>query len=168
MHKTDNPESFARVASEPGHAGRILALDLGTKRVGVAVSDELRISVRPLAPLRRTSWKKLLGAVAETLAGFDAQALVIGLPLLLDGSEGDAATEARRLARNFELSLGVPVYLQDEKLSTQAAEEELRALGYSGRKLLERLDSQSAALILRDFLSSSPREMEPPDLQNSW
>jgi putative holliday junction resolvase len=133
--------------------GRVLALDLGEKRVGVAVSDELRISVRPLPLLHRTSWKQLLGAVAALLQSFDAQALVIGLPLNLDGTEGQPAKEARRLARNFELSLKVPVHLQDERLTSREAEEALRGAGRSGDRLRQFVDSEAAAIILRDFIA---------------
>lgn len=140
----------------PGHreklAGRLLALDPGQKRVGVAVSDELGITVRALSTLRRTNWKQLLRAVAETIKSFDARGLVIGLPLRLDGTEGEAAREARRLARNFELSLNVPVYLQDERLTSVEAEGELRAAGYTDDERRERVDGESAAIILRDFI----------------
>ncbi len=135
--------------------GRVLALDLGAKRVGVAVSDELCITVRALAPIQRTSWKQLLCAVADQINAFDAQALVIGLPLRLDGDEGDAAAEARRIAQNFSRSLSVPVYLQDERLTSRAAEENLRAAGIAVKKLRARIDSESAAIILRDFIADS-------------
>lgn len=134
-------------------SGRLLALDLGEKRVGVAISDELWITVRPLPFLRRTNWKQLLGAVADLLQSFDAQALVIGLPLNLDGTEGHAAQEARRLARNFELSLKVPVHLQDERLTSREAEERLRVAGRSLDDLRKYVDSESAAIILQDFIS---------------
>lgn len=144
--------------------GRLLALDLGQKRVGMAVSDELQITVRALPPLSRTNWKQLLRAVADTLASFDACALVLGLPLRLDGTEGEMAAEARRLARNFQRSLSVPVYLQDERLTTQAAEEVLRAEGIDAAKRHERLDSEAAAIILRDFIASSDRTT--PGTQN--
>lgn len=133
-------------------AGRLLALDLGQKRVGVAVSDELCVTVRPLETLRRTNWKQLLRAVAELTSGFDARGLVIGLPLQLDGTEGLAALEARRQARNFELSLKIPVYLQDERLTSVEAEEALRAAGYKDTERRARVDGESAAIILRDFI----------------
>jgi putative Holliday junction resolvase len=136
-------------------SGRLLALDLGEKRVGVAVSDELSITVRPLPFLSRTNWKKLLTAVADLLQDFDAKALVIGLPLNLDGTEGQAAAEAKRQARNFELSLKVPVFLQDERLTSRAAEETLRSTGHTGDDIRKRVDSEAAAIILRDFLAGS-------------
>ena len=135
--------------------GRLLALDLGEKRVGVAVSDELRITVRPLPFLRRTNWKQLLGAVADLLQRFDAQGLVIGLPLNLDGTEGEASKKARRLARNFQLSLKAPVYLQDERLTSREAERYLRAAGRSDEDVPKQVDSESAAIILRDFIANS-------------
>jgi len=135
-------------------AGRILALDLGTRRTGVAVSDELQITVRPLPSLHLTNWKELLRAVAELVRRFDAKSLVIGLPLSLDGSEGEAAQLALRRAHNFELSLRIPVYLQDERLTSREAEELLRDEGHSVEEIHRKVDSQSAALILRDFLAA--------------
>jgi putative holliday junction resolvase len=140
-------------AFEASRPGRLLALDLGQKRVGLAVTDELRITVRPLPPLRRTSWKQLVHAVAALIRDFDAQSLVIGLPLSLDGTESTAAQEIRRQARNLELSLGLPVALQDERLTSFEAERELRAAGYDLTEVLDRVDSAAAVLILRDYLA---------------
>jgi putative Holliday junction resolvase len=136
--------------------GRLLALDLGARRVGVAVSDELRLTVRPLATLQRGNWKKLLREIAELRERFDARGVVVGLPLSLDGSEGAAAADARRIARNLELSLGVPVHLQDERLTSRAAEEALRAAGHTPAEINTLVDSAAAALILRDFLARTP------------
>src|SRR2546423_7899732 len=134
--------------------GRLLALDLGARRVGVAVSDELRLTVRPLPALHRSNWKRLLSEIKNLREQFDARGVVIGLPLRLDGTEGEAATEARRIARNLELSLAVPVYLQDERLTSREAETALRAEGYTGDELKARVDSAAAALILRDYLNN--------------
>ena len=132
----------------------------------MAVSDELCISVRPLVALNRTNWKQLLRSVSEALKSFDARALVIGLPLKMDGTEGEAATAARRMARNFELSLNVPVYLQDERLTSREAEDELRAAGHRDERLRRaRVDSESAAIILRDFIESVRGAPDAP--QNS-
>ncbi|MDT7540800.1 MAG: putative pre6S rRNA nuclease [Acidobacteriota bacterium] len=134
-------------------SGRLLALDLGARRVGVAVSDEMRLSVRPLPALSRGSWKRLIAAVAGLVREFDAQEVVLGLPLRLDGTEGDAALEVHRLARNFELTLKCPVHLQDERLTTRAAEESLRDERVPDAVRAGRLDSEAAALILRDFIT---------------
>jgi putative holliday junction resolvase len=133
--------------------GRLLALDLGARRVGVAISDELRLTVRPLPALRRSNWKRLLREIKDLREQFDARGVVIGLPLRLDGTEGDAAQEARRIAHNLELSLAVPVYMQDERLTSLEAEKELRAERVTEEELKARIDSAAAVLILRDFLT---------------
>jgi len=150
---TDNP---------PEPSGRLVALDLGAKRVGVAVSDELQIAVTPLPFIERRSWKDLLRRVAVIIEGYDARGLVIGLPLSLDGSDGEAAQEARRLAENFRRSLNVPVYLQDERLTTFAAGEQLKSEGVPPGEIENRVDSESAALILRDFIEIRA-QAEPPE-----
>jgi putative Holliday junction resolvase len=123
--------------------------------VGVAVSDELRISIKPLAFLERHSWKELLRQVVALVEAYDARGLVIGLPLSLAGAEGTAAQEVRRLAENFRNSLNVPVFLQDERLTTVAAREQLESAGISQSEIEERIDSESAAIILRDFLAEN-------------
>ena len=135
--------------------GRLLALDPGGRRVGVAVCDEMRISVRVLPAIQRSSWKKLVSAVARLAEEFGAAGLVVGLPLRLDGTEGDAALEARRLARNFARTLRLPVHLQDERLTSRAAEEVLRDARLSDAERAARIDSEAAATILRDFISQA-------------
>jgi putative holliday junction resolvase len=148
----NSSEQFSAANSSPEPTGRLVALDLGAKRVGVAVSDELQITANPLPFIERRSWKDLLRRVAAIIEGYDARGLVIGLPLGLDGSDGDAAHEARRLAENFRRSLSVPVYLQDERLTTFAADEKLKSEGVAADEIENRIDSESAALILRDFM----------------
>jgi putative Holliday junction resolvase len=130
----------------------IIALDLGEKRVGVAVSDALSISIKRLEALPRSNWKQMLRDVDDLVHRFDAQTLVIGLPLRLNGSTGDAALEVQSLALKFARSLNVPVYLQDERLSSVEAEEKLRAEGHKAERLSALVDSEAAAVILRDFL----------------
>ena len=134
--------------------GPVLALDLGQKLVGVALSDERLISARRLDPLRRSNWKQLLRDVQGLLQGYDAKTLVIGLPLSLDGTTGYAAEGAQRLAQNFAKSLKVPVYLQDERLTSVAAKQSLLAEGFSAEEIPALIDGEAAATILRDFLSN--------------
>ena len=133
--------------------GPILALDLGQKRIGVAVSDELLISITRLNPLRRSSWKHLLGDVCALILRFDAQTLVIGLPLRLNGTSGSAALNVRRMADKFALSLQIPVFLEDERLTSAEAEQYLRAEGHKPKEISALVDSESAAIILRDFIA---------------
>ena len=132
--------------------GRVLAIDMGSRRVGLAVSDELRLTVRTLPALPRTPWKRLLGSLAELCVQFDVRTIVLGLPLRLDGTEGDAAQEVRRLARNLELSLKFPLFFQDERLTSKDAEASLRERGLQGAEISGRIDSEAASIILSDFL----------------
>jgi putative Holliday junction resolvase len=147
--------------------GPILALDLGRKRIGVAVSDALSIAITRLQALPRSSWKQMLRDVADLVLRFDAQTVVIGLPLRLNGSTGDAALEAQRTARKFALSLAVPVYLQDERLSSVEAEQNLRDEGHSGSSVSALVDSEAAAVILRDFIESSQERMLVPAVEQT-
>ena len=132
--------------------GPILSLDLGLKRVGVAVCDLTLVAITRLEPLRRSNWKRLLIDVSDLIRRFDAQAVVIGWPLRLDGIEGSAAKEAQKIAQKFARSLNLPIFLQDERLTSAEAEEKLRAAGYGAKETAARIDSESAAIILRDFI----------------
>ncbi len=149
--ETTNPDDFADVFRFPA-SGRLLALDLGTKHVGVAVSDELQFTSRPVAVLERRAWKKFLKQIILFLDKFDAVGLVLGLPLNTDGSESEMSHEARRLARNFSLSINVPVFLMDERLTSYEAKGYLTKLGLSEKEIWDRVDSEAAAIILSDFL----------------
>ena len=150
--ETTNQSDFTDVFRFPP-SGRIVALDLGTKRVGVAVCDELRITVRSVKTINRTSWKKLLLEIKEILDEYDAAALVLGLPYNFDGTESEMSQEARRIARNFSLSIETPVFLQDERATSYAARGELWRRGFSGKEMRDKIDGEAAAFILSDFLS---------------
>lgn len=154
---TDSNQHAARPPS-----GRVLALDLGLKRIGVAISDERRLTARPLPTIVRSNWKQLLCDIEQLCTRFDVQTIVIGLPLRLDGTEGDAADGARRIARNFSLSLPLTVHLQDERLTSREAEQMLRARGLNAGQLRERVDGQAATLILLDYLGQQPTPPPPP------
>ncbi|HEU4509940.1 MAG TPA: Holliday junction resolvase RuvX [Pyrinomonadaceae bacterium] len=134
--------------------GPILALDLGQKLVGAAISDERLVTIKRLPPLERSNWKKLLQGVRDLIQRFDAQTIVVGLPLRLDGSEGDAAQEVRRVAVNMARSIDLPVYLQDERLTSFEAMENLKAEGFKPEEIPALVDGEAAAMILRDFLNT--------------
>jgi putative holliday junction resolvase len=138
--------------------GRVLALDIGSKRVGLAVSDELQVTARPLPALKRTNWKRLVKDLAELCSEFDVRTLVLGLPLRLDGTEGDAALEVRRVARKLCLSLKLPIAFQDERLTSKAAEASLREDGLRRDEAAALVDSESAAIFLTDYLT---RQSDP-------
>ena len=154
--ETSNPEDLTDISGVPA-AGRIVGIDPGTKRVGVAVCDEHRVISRPLPAIQRTSWKNLLLQIQDTLAEFDAVALVVGLPYNFDGSESEMTAEARDMARKFTLSLPIPVYLQDERATTYEARGRLWDAGLEGKEMRRILDSEAASIILSDFLTRLPR-----------
>ncbi len=137
--------------------GGVLAIDWGARKSGFAVADALHVTLTPLDPLRVAGdAPELLAHVAALLDERDVGTLLVGLPLNMDGTDGPAAKAARgfaeRLAARFP---ALRVELQDERLTTKEAEEELRAAGFHGRKMRERRDSQSALVILRDWLAEN-------------
>jgi putative holliday junction resolvase len=132
--------------------GPILALDLGDKLVGAAVSDDRLVTIKRLPPIKRTNWKRLLQDVVTLVQRYDAKTVVIGLPLNLDGTTGDAAAKARQVAANLARSVPQPVYLQDERLTSFEATENLKADGYKADEIPDLIDGEAAAMILRDFI----------------
>lgn len=129
-----------------------MAIDPGTKRCGVAICDDLRLTTRPLIYIERTSWKKLLSKIKEIVIEYDAKALVIGLPLESDGTESWMSAEARSMARKFALSLDIPVCLQDERVTSYEAKGKLWESGVDLKAARKLVDSAAAAIILADFL----------------
>lgn len=132
--------------------GRLLGVDPGTKRIGVAITDDLRISTRALDVITRTSWKRLLLDIERLIAKFDAKGLVIGLPLESDGGESAMSLEARSMAGKFVLSLQIPVFLQDERNTSYEAKSRLWGEGLTLAEAKARTDSTAASIILADFL----------------
>lgn len=132
--------------------GPILALDLGDKLVGAAVSDDRLVTIKRLPPIKRSNWKRLLQDVVTLIQRYDAKTVVIGLPLNLDGTSGEAAAKARQVAGNLARSVSQPVYLQDERLTSFEATENLKAEGYKPDEIPDLIDGEAAAMILRDFI----------------
>jgi putative Holliday junction resolvase len=141
------------------YIGPILALDPGQKLVGAAISDDRFVTIRRLPPLKRSNWKKLLQDVRHLVERFDAQTIVMGLPLSMDGTEGDAAKNVRRLALNLAKSIDRPVYLQDERLTSFEAMENLKAEGLRAEDIPALIDGEAAAMILRDFLAPNQKRL---------
>lgn len=145
----DDPAGFA-AALPP--AGALIGLDLGTKTIGVAVSDTARRIASPLETIRRTKFgadgARLL-AIAEgrAVAGF-----VVGLPRNMDGSEGPRAQSARGFARNLAGLTPLPIAFWDERLSTVAAERALIEADTSRRRRAEVIDHVAAGFILQGLL----------------
>lgn len=134
---------------------RALGLDLGTRRVGVAVCDSAGAVATPVTTLTRRGGRGLYdAALEEVLRERDAEIVVVGLPRSLDGSEGPAARRARAEMRRLRRTLGVPVVAWDERLTTVMAERSLAGRRLSGRKRRQVVDSVAAAAILQSWLDA--------------
>jgi putative holliday junction resolvase len=132
--------------------GRVLALDIGEARIGVAVSDPDRTVALPAGTIRVAGGPQDLKAVAALVREHDATEVVVGHPLSLSGGRGAAAMRAEEFADGLRLVLDVPVRLQDERLTTKEAGRGLREAGADPRKARGAIDQASASLILRAFL----------------
>lgn len=130
--------------------GRVLAVDYGRRCIGLALSDELRLTAQPLATLERTNRRNDLRRLREIVRKHDVRAIVVGHPVHLNGSAGEMAEEAARFAARLRKELGLPVELIDERLSSWEAEQ-LSAPAARGKKKSS-LDHLAAAVILRDYL----------------
>lgn len=145
---------MSKIKDQPETEAPVLALDLGEKLVGAAVSDQRFLTTKRLPSLKRSNWKRLLQDVQHLIERFDAKTIVVGLPLRLDGTEGEAAKDAHRIAMNLAKSVDLPIYLQDERLTSVEAEANLRAEGVKPEDIPSLIDGEAAAIILRAFLDT--------------
>jgi putative Holliday junction resolvase len=136
--------------------GRVLALDLGEARIGVAISDPDRKVALPAGTIKPSGGVEDLKAVARMVADTGAVEVVVGHPLSLSGERGPAAHKAEEFAEGLRLMLKVPVHLQDERLSTVEAERGLRRAGMRGRRQREVVDQAAASLFLESYLAKTP------------
>lgn len=136
---------------------RILALDVGEKNIGLAVSDPLELTAQPLLTLRRQSKEKDLAALASLVRQLEVGEVVIGLPRRLNGSLGPEAARVRQLGELLQKHLGLPVRYWDERLTTVAAEQALLAADLSRRRRRQTIDQTAACLILQGYLDRRRR-----------
>lgn len=132
--------------------GRLLGLDLGTKTIGIAVSDELRMVASGLTTIRRVKFGKDAAALLALAREHKVLGLVLGLPLSLDGSEGPRAQATRAFVRNLAPLAELPVLLWDERMSTVEAERMLISADASRQRRAEVIDQVAATIILQTAL----------------
>jgi putative Holliday junction resolvase len=132
---------------------RALGVDLGTRRIGLAISDSGGSVATPYATLDRTNDGQDAAAIAEVAAAEDAKLVVLGHPLSLDGKRGDAALVAEAFAEKLKES-GVRVTLWDERLTTKEAEGKLKGRGMKGRARRAVIDKVAAQVLLQSYLDS--------------
>ncbi len=135
---------------------RFLAIDLGSKRTGIAVGDSITRAAMPLKVLNIACGPLLLQAIADVVHEHTPDALVIGLPLNMDGSDGPAAREARTFAAQIQERFALPVHLQDERLTSFAADDRMARTGRTRGEKKELRDALAAAIMLEDFLRALP------------
>jgi putative Holliday junction resolvase len=138
--------------------GRVLGVDLGVRRVGLALSDPSRIISSPLETFAMESESALVSRLVHLCREKEVTTVVIGLPLSADGSEGPGCARARRIAGRMT-EAGIPAKLVDESWSSRDAEQVVREMGKSRRTAKEKVDAIAASLILRDYLEEASRSL---------
>jgi len=131
---------------------RLLGLDVGTKTIGLALSDVTRSIATPYHTVRRTKFTEDAKVIQEAVKEHQVGALVIGLPINLDGSEGPRAQSTRAFARNLAARIEVPMVFWDERLSTAAVKRHLIEAGASRKRRAQVIDRMAAAYILQGAL----------------
>ena len=133
---------------------RILALDYGTKRIGVALSDELGWTAQPLETFERRTVDRDIAQIAALVRSHEVARVILGLPLQLDGRQGPAIEAMREFTAKLEAGLPVPLVLWDERLTTKAAEDLLIAADVSRKKRKGAVDRIAAAILLQSYLAA--------------
>jgi len=138
----------------------IAALDLGKRRIGIAIADDDGLAVHPIGALERRSLIRDLESIRARLAEFEVSQVIVGLPLNMDGSAGPAARIAETFAHRLRESCGLPVDLFDERLTSFEAEERLRELSGTHARDKGRIDAVAASIILEGWLRQRQRKGE--------
>lgn len=131
---------------------RLLGLDMGTKKIGVALSDTLRIIATPHSTIIRKSFAKDIKAIRAIINEHNVAGLIIGLPIQMDGGEGDSCQMVRGFAAKLEKVLTIPMYFQDERMSTAAVTRTLNETGLTRQKKSALDDKMAASYILQGVL----------------
>lgn len=139
----------------PAESGRILGVDFGERRIGVALSDPTATVASPLSVVERVGPRKDANAIGRLVEREGVVTVVVGLPRTLDGDERRSAEEARAFADRIRRRLpGLPVHLWDERLTTAQAEREMIADGARRSRRRQRVDAVAATLILQSWLDA--------------
>ena len=138
----------------PPAQSRILALDLGSKTIGLAVTDELGLTAQGLATLRRTNKRNDLDHLRRVIRQYEVGEIVVGLPLRLSGDTGIQSDKAEAFAAELRKKFKLPVHLFDERLTSVEANRVLRESEMSIRRRAEVVDQLAAVLILQAFLEA--------------
>ena len=148
-------------ASQPSHSPRILGLDVGSKTIGLAVSDPLGITAQGLQTLRRRNKKTDFGQLQNVIAEYGVAEIVVGYPLRMSGVEGIQAEKMQRFAEELRKKFALPVHLWDERLTSAEANRVLRDSEMSIQRRGEVVDRLAAVLILQSWLDTRSAGNQP-------
>lgn len=141
--------------TETAH-GRVLGLDYGTERIGVAMCDGLRVAASPFEVLEARS-KDLIARIVEIVEEFEISEIVVGLPTSLSGEEGPSALGARRLADQVASAVAVAVQLFDERFTSKMAESSMLSAGVKRQDRRDRVDKVAASIMLQSYIDRLAR-----------
>lgn len=133
--------------------GRILALDYGEKRIGLALSDPNRIFAKPLRILSNQGFEKLIKDLQEIISQYHVAKLIVGIPYAIDGSFTPKTEECQSLLNRLQEAMSIPVEGVDERYSTWEANEELKKMGYTWQEAKKIKDAMAAAMFLKEYLA---------------
>jgi putative holliday junction resolvase len=142
------------VSQSTAGSGRILGLDVGSKRIGIAVSDPLGITAQGLETLQRKNKRHDLAALEQIIRNYQVQEIVVGLPLRMSGAEGTQSGKMQGFADELRGRFGLPVHLWDERLTSAEANRLLREADLSIEKRAKAVDRMAAVLILQGWMES--------------
>lgn len=133
---------------------RVMGLDVGSRRIGVALSDPTQLLASPLQTIQAIPPERALAEIARLVEQHDVERLVVGLPLTLSGEIGPQAKQVQAFIDTLQAHLTIPIDVYDERLTTAEAERLLIEAGLKPAKRKEQIDQVAAMLILQDFLNS--------------
>jgi putative Holliday junction resolvase len=148
-------------ASPESRPSRILAIDYGRKRIGLALSDELQLTAQPLLVMTRANRREDLRRLRDVCRKHFVARILVGHPLHITGEAGEMADEAARFAARLRKELGIEVDLVDERLTSWQAAEMIAESGSSSRRKESSLDDVAAAIFLREYLERNRGRLEP-------
>ncbi|MCI0336981.1 MAG: Holliday junction resolvase RuvX [Acidobacteria bacterium] len=139
-----------------------MAIDYGTKSIGVAISDELQLTVRPLTTIRRRrkKYSQVIEIICSLVSDHEIGTLIMGLPLNMDGTRGEAADRVEKFVNDLQSRLPISIVTIDERLTSNEADQILREMGLNERERRARSDEYAAAIILHDYLEGQARKRE--------
>lgn len=136
---------------------RVMAVDYGTKSIGLAICDELQLTVRPLATIRSPELNQAPERIGQLAADYEIATLAVGLPLNMDGTRGEAVEKVEQFVAELQQHVSVPIVMIDERLTSIEADQILREMGVGLKERKAKSDEYAAVLILQDYLDGLAR-----------